>query len=282
MEKEKKTNIIAITDFTEYGDAAVRYASVIAGIFQSSLTIIGNFVFHKLSSNKLAEKQDIFSEHFKKSLENLSDHQIETTFISEMTTHNELLEYAEETSTVMFVIGVSKNDKTTFFNRKKAFSFIKPSRFPVLVVGNKMPDKNIFKEVMLPLDIYLNSKEKAMWAGYFNRFYQSPVHILFSVFKDEFLRKKVKDNLDFVKKLYENLQIEYHLHPISPAVDNIDFYSLKVASQFNATLTVIMMTRFRSLIDIIFGVKEKKMIGNKEGFPVLCLNERKDLYVLCT
>jgi hypothetical protein len=43
-----------------------------------------------------------------------------------------------------------------------------------------------------------------------------------------------------------------------------------------------MMTRFYSLIDMLFGAKESTVIGNEAGFPVLCVNERDDLYVLCT
>ena len=32
----------------------------------------------------------------------------------------------------------------------------------------------------------------------------------------------------------------------------------------------------------IFGPKENAIIANESGLPVLCINERNDLYVLCT
>ena len=282
MDESKKLNVIVITDFTDFGDAAVRYGSVVAAIFNASLTIVGNYIPHKKFINHKKRTSETLSPHFRRSLENLSDHSIETILLSDPFTASELYQYADETNTVMFVIAVSSQKNRTTFNRKKAFSFIKPSRHPVLVVGNQMPGINIFKLVLLPIDIYLNSKEKAMWAGYFHRYYQAPVHIIYSLFKDEFLLQKVKDNLAFVEKLYQNLNINYALHPITPPVDNIDYHSMKIAPQFQATLTVIMMTRYRSLTDLLLGVKEKKMIGNPIGFPVLCLNERDDLYVLCT
>ena len=43
-----------------------------------------------------------------------------------------------------------------------------------------------------------------------------------------------------------------------------------------------MMTSYYSLIDYIFGPKENAIIANDAGLPVLCINERDDLYVLCT
>ena len=36
-----------------------------------------------------------------------------------------------------------------------------------------------------------------------------------------------------------------------------------------------------TIIDFIFGPKESQIIGNTDHFPVLCINERDDLYVLC-
>ena len=43
-----------------------------------------------------------------------------------------------------------------------------------------------------------------------------------------------------------------------------------------------MTTSYKTIIDILFGVKEKYLIANRFGLPVLCINERDDLYVLCT
>ena len=307
MEEKKKLNIIAITDYSPYGDAAVRYGSVLAAIFKASLTIITDFSFFPKNFKEIKinttlkppardmwqdEIQDIQSpaeplEHkrspdFDRSLDSLSEHDIETFMQMEHFTAQALYDYAEETNTIMFVIGVSKNGKNNFFNRKKAAKFIKPSRLPVMVVGDKMPVSSVFQHVILPLDIDRQAKEKVLWAGYFSRFYHATVHILQTVFKDEFLKEKLQGNVAFAEKLYNNLEVAYKIHTITPTIDNMDRHSLEYAKQINASLTVIMMTRYYSLIDYLFGPKEFAMLGNDEGLPVLCINERDDLYVLCT
>ena len=277
--EKKNTNIIVLTDFGEYGDVAVHYASVLASIFHSSLTIIHNV---SPRGHQATPVEPVFSAQFKQTEQFLDENNIKHFLLSDAFSHKDLYAYAEETNTIMFVIAVAPKKGMSLFTRRQAVKFIRPSRVPVMVVGNRMPDADVFKQVMLPLNIDRQSKEKALWAGYFSRYYGAMVHILFTTYRDEFLRKRVIENVEFTKKLYENLEVTYELHKIEPTVDNMDKYSLSFASQVGASLTVIMMTKYFSLIDFLFGPKEFALIGNKEGFPVLCINEREDLYVLCT
>ncbi|MDL2296804.1 hypothetical protein LJC68_06990 [Bacteroidales bacterium OttesenSCG-928-B11] len=306
MEEKKKLNIIAITDYSPYGDAAVRHAGVLAAIFKTTLTIITDFSIYPKKFKEIdafkeerIRKDDIWKEeigkiqsaieeplqeispNFNRTLDNLSVHDIETIMQNDHFTAKMLYDYAEDTNTIMFVIGVSKKGKNNYFSRKRAAKFIKPSRIPVMTVGNKMPEASVYQHVILPLDIDRQAKEKVLWAGYFSKFYYATVHVIHTIYKDSFLRQKIKGNIDFTEKLYKNLEVDYQLHEISPTVDNIDHYSLSFARKINASLTVIMMTKYYSVFDFLFGPKEFAVIGNDEGFPVLCINEREDLYVLC-
>jgi hypothetical protein len=304
---KKRLNIIAIRDASPYGEAAVSHATILSSIFDASLTIITNFSFAPKSFKEFRNKkhllilnQDIWKEeigqihaaidqskatvnlHFSHPESDSSDYNVETVSLDDHFTATALYQYAEETNTVMFVIGVSVKGEDNFFSRKKAVQFIRPSRIPVMTVGKNLPDTAIYKQVILPLDIARNAKEKSMWAGYFSRFYQAVVHVLYTSYKDEFLEKKMKTNVLFTEKLYKNLEIQYELHHIMPTIDNMDRYSIEYASQIAASLTIIVMTKYFSLFDLLFGPKEYTVIGNQAGLPVLCINEREDLYVLCT
>lgn len=242
-EPKKKTQIIVITDNTEYGTCAEAFGAKVAEIFKASLLIkpyqqIGN------------------KEYF--------------------------LHQAESADTSMLVIGVDKNHRKATFTLKKALKFMKDSRIPILVVGKELPKENQFQNVLLPIDIEKNTKEKALWAGYFSRYYGATIHILYNQHKDEFLQKEIQDNLDFIHKLYNNLEINYKDHLLTDKNHCSDLASLSFAPQVNATLTVIMLTQYYSLIDWLFSPKEKEILQKAENFPVLCLNARDDLYVLCT
>jgi hypothetical protein len=283
QQQQKKLNIITVTDFTDYGDAAMRYAGILAAIFNASLTIITNLKWRNYKPQQTEQRQRIpLTDGFKQTLDSVTSNDIEVFVESKSFTKKELYQLAEESNTIMFVIGVVKKEAKVLFTLNRALRFIHSSRIPVMTVGNKMPESNVFQNVMLPMDIYRQSKEKSLWAGYFSRYYYANVHILYGSYKDSFLKMKLKNNVDFTEKLYKNLEITYRTHHIAERIDNMDIYSLQYAEKVHATLTVIMMTKYKSLFDWLFGVKERSVIANQQGLPVLCINERDDLYVLCT
>ena len=84
----------------------------------------------------------------------------------------------------------------------------------------------------------------------------------------------------FVEKLYENLEVTYEKHETEPQ-KYLDAYGLEFAPKVSAGVEVIMMTRYYTLADVLTGPRERKIIG-KTRMPVLCINQRDDLYVLCT
>lgn len=271
IDQQKKLNIIAIADDSDFGRTALAYGKVLARIFKASLTVITNFGFaleEKIGGNILDinPKPDTDME-----IEVRKDY-----FFPEL-----LYSFAEKRNTIMFVIGVDSTGKQGVFNKRKTIQFIKPSRLPVMTVGSIAPTPEAFRHVVLPLDIERQAKEKALWAGYFSRFYQATIHILHPEYHDTGLKKQLADNLDFVEKLYHNLEIHYEVHSVPPP-KNLDLYSIDFAPSIEATLTVVMMTRYRTLADLITGPRERKTIGNPGQFPVLCINQRDDLYVLCT
>ena len=275
MDEKKKTNIIALTDFTEIGNSAVRHAATLALVFKSSLTIVHRFGFRTTHISNPTENDD-----FKQIIAAFSD-KVSITVSNHPFLPHLLHHYAEQTNTIMFVIGVSRKNGETFFNRRRALKFIAPSRLPVMTVGASGPIDPQWLNVLVTLDIYRQEKEKALWSGYFNRYGGATVHVLHTTYKDEFLREKLRDNLEFTDKLYSNLEIQAEKHEI-PKAGDLDAYALRHAADYHGCLLVVMTTTYKSVIDILFGTREKHLIANRFGIPILCLNERDDLYVLCT
>ncbi len=269
INKEKRLNIIAIADASDYGRSALRYGEKLAEVFSASLTVIRNFGFSLEERGK--RREDAVDCAPRDGVVVREDY-----FFPER-----LYRYAEETNTIMFVIGVDGEGKRGLFNKRRALRFIKPSRLPVMTVGKRLPADDAFRQVVLPVDIERYAKEKALWAGYFSRFYGATIHVVRPQYEDEGLQQQVANNVAFLEKLYENLEINYVMDSVLPPSD-MDLYSVEYAQKMGATLTVIMMTHYFTLADLLMGPSEKKIIGNAQEFPVLCINPRDDLYVLCT
>lgn len=242
-ESVQPLHVVAIDDGTDYGATAMLFGEMLAPIFHAE------FLVEKVE--KIIDKKQFFKQ-------------------------------ADQNSVLMVVIGVADHKGKAFFTVKKALSFIKNEKIPVMVVGNKPPVVNAFKAILVPIDVERKAKEMAMWASYFNRFYDASIHIMRTIYKEDFLQNKVDDNINFIEKLYNNLNITYQIHQFDHTIPNLEDYSLQFAKEVDASLTIIMMTKYLSFIDILFGAKEKSLLLEAKGYPILCLNERDDLCVLCT
>lgn len=271
-------NITVIADDSRVGRVAVDHGVMLAEVFQASLTVMANFGFgFGLPESRHIPDNSLLLKDIRAAVSEVANYQVITDYIFPET----LFKYAEDHNTAMFVIGVAhfmEDRAECFFSVKKALKFIRQSRFPVMTVTAYLENVTDYKNILLTLDIERQNKEKALWAGYFSRFYGSVIHILYPEYKDEGLAKLVRDNVDFVEKLYENLEISYDKYPVS-SQGYLDAYALTDTHESGAL--VIMMTRYYTLADILTGPRERKIIG-KTGMPVLCINQRDDLYVLCT
>lgn len=257
----KKGNLITVLyENNAYGKAALAHALLLSHIFQTKLAIVPLVPYQN-------ELESFIKEHTNSFIQKIR--------VKRMLIHK----YNEENSSILMILAISR---TSFFSPKKAHSWIKNSRIPCLCTSNIPPLKNAYKDILLPLNVRKQDKEKALWAGYFSRFYDACIHILYINYKDAFLHKNIFDNILFTQKLYNNLDVKYQLHEYNALDENIDDFAFNHSSDLSATLTVIMMTKYYSLIDFLLGPQELQILKHLKDLPVLCINERDDLYVLCT
>jgi len=243
--------ITVFSDDSLYGKAAVAHAHKLSQIFDAELNLI--------SLHKKTNLRALFAE-------------------------------AEEGNTLCFVMPVASARKDTFFNLKKAKKWIGKSRVPVITVGNYKINSNDYQQIVLPLDTNCQEKELASWASYFSNSFQKNcphipkedvmIHIIYNRYKDELLSNKVQNNVEFVAKMFDNLEVSYTLHPFTK-IDNIHTYGLQFSKKLGNSVLLFLMTKHYSLVDLLFGPIENSILGNKEDIPVLCLNARGDQFMLC-
>ncbi|MDR1180790.1 MAG: universal stress protein [Bacteroidales bacterium] len=271
IEEKKRLRLLVLTDYTAYGDAAVSHAAAMSLIFHAELIIF-----------PLIDKEIPYGEGFTNALKVLHNQQLPVIHYSRgLNLKKELYSFIEEHEIMMLILSASHRRKS-FFSYRSALRLIKKMRVPVLVVGKTLPKENAYQKIVLPLDYLIYAKEKSLWAAYFSRFYNSCIYILFKKYKDEYLRYKLHENVSYTEQLYKNLSVKYHLCDIVTLSDNIDDYARKFARQTGATLIVSMTTKYLEIGDILWGTKEKKTIRQVDEIPYLYINQRDDLYVICT
>lgn len=122
-------------------------------------------------------------------------------------------------------------------------------------------------------------KELLVWASYLARFLGSKITIAHPDYRDEGLRGRWLNNMRFVNKMFTPLNIEYTLAPL----DGSTHEDLRTLAQVMPDLLIARTTdtRDRDMLDLLAPLPEYRLLTHPSHTPLLLLNPRDDLYILC-
>lgn len=136
-------------------------------------------------------------------------------------------------------------------------------------------------DVAFSVDHRKESKEKLIWASYFARFNASTMHVLYYDYRDEGLRYKWYSNMQFMHRFFSNLKLTFAPHVLRRRTTFADVSALDYASASGYGLFIAVTTSERDGVEFFIGVQEDRIIVNRHRIPVLFINPRDDIYVLC-
>ena len=122
-------------------------------------------------------------------------------------------------------------------------------------------------------------KEKLVWASYLARFVDSSVTIAHPDYRDGDLRMRWRNNMRFVEKMFSPLGIDYTTALLSRST-RVDLAAL---DELHPDLLIARTTdtRERDFIDWLLPLPEYRLLTHPSHTPLLFLNPRDDLYILC-
>ena len=142
--------------------------------------------------------------------------------------------------------------------------------------------RSAFRSVALTLTHHRESKEKLIWASYFARFFASRIRILHHTYHDETLHSRWRNNMRYLDKVFGSLNLSYEEEELTLSSEfaNPDFAAL---TRQGIDLLIALATdqRDRDLADLLMGPPELRLLRRAGSLPILLLNRRDDLYVLC-
>jgi nucleotide-binding universal stress UspA family protein len=157
----------------------------------------------------------------------------------------------------------------------KALKVIAESNVPFIVV-QKPPTDAPFKNIVMPVDFTVESKEKLRWADFISRYFNTKLHLFIPYISDNTLIKKTKANLAYAKNYLNERQIEFEIKA-SQNKGKFSDQTIAFAQEINADLIMTMTTKNIGFADYVFAADEQNIISNKLGIPVMCINPRMDV-----
>lgn len=271
VEKPKKNwNILVPYFFDDLSNFALQEGIALCKVFESGLVL--------LSCNN--------DENTKRKLAELSVH-IETfhdiktqSYATSENIKTFLFPLAHKTESILIVLGHNNIKTSLQFSLKKSVRFMRKSRTPFLMVPKGIHAKT-FDNIAYCMGYQKNEKEKILWSSYFGRIYNSLINVVIPRASDQYFKTGIRANLQAMEKLYSNVDVKYNAVKIDYNIHKAQSHAIKYASEINAGAFLILTNLQLDIFDFFGGSEDVKAIRNSYLMPILCINPRDDLYVLC-
>jgi hypothetical protein len=249
---------------------AIAHGVQIAGIFKKELCL-----FHPLGTGG-KEKRLEAQKKLGTVIRELK-HQVKDIPLSSLTLKGDLSgtidRLAEDYDGIMLVL--------TSENIRKKIPALQQSLIPFLFIRECTREYLRYNRIILPVNTRKAIKSTALWASYFGRFNQSDIEILIAGEKNGEQQKQIRKNLKFTQELLGQLKVKAQLTQSDQNSFHLPAEALKKSMDEQFNLLIIPSSEQVSLIDMIVGLPESKIIKKAGNLPVLCINSMRDMYILC-
>lgn len=268
--KISEQRIMVYCDFSESMKNAIVHGIRISAIFKKELCL-----FHAYNGKKPDAKQTA-QRALAQVIRKLKD-DFPSLKVSSLTLQGSLDrtigQVAEAYDGIMLVLPADR--------LKPKIGALQVSQIPFLFVGSAEPESLHYDRVMLPVDYRKVMKDTSLWASYFARFNQSGIEALLARESDDENKSMVRKNCKFIEQLLAKFQIEPVVSKSDQSSFGLPFDALTRSQLEDFNLLIIPASQHISLLDLLVGLPETKIIRRAGAIPVLCINPRRDMYILC-
>ncbi|MFD1550912.1 hypothetical protein DNU06_05080 [Putridiphycobacter roseus] len=257
-------SLIVPHDFTEVADAALKHALVIAAAINADIHVL-HVVEKRTEISKAGKKL----EEIVKKIENKANIKIvQHTRIGNI--FDDIGDFASETGAELIIMGTHGAHGWQHITGSHALKVVTSSSVPFIIVQNDQISENGYDDIVVPLDLHKETKQKLTIVANMAKYFKSRVHVIIPDETDEFLLTTVKANIIFANKFFAERNIQVTTEIASSK--DFDAEVIKFAEKTNADLIAIMNLQKNQLFASITGKHEQVMITNSAKIPVLIVN----------
>jgi nucleotide-binding universal stress UspA family protein len=146
-----------------------------------------------------------------------------------------------------------------------------------VVKSNKV--NNAYKNIVFPLDLSVESKQKVKMAIHLGKSYKSTIHILYNKVSDEFLNNKMIANLHQVENIFIENGIEFTVKEVDESSSDFAEETLKFAEYSQADLIMIMtQSEDKAFTEYLIDTYAQRIVNAEGTVPVMCVNPNRDVF----
>jgi nucleotide-binding universal stress UspA family protein len=261
MIKEKR--ILVPTDFTKVSDTAIEHALLILHVIDNKKQIAEA----RLKLNALQER--IASE---------STIEIETA-VRIGSIFEDIDKVAVEQGASLIIMGTHGIRGMQFITGSRALKIVTESSVPFIVVQERSIRNHGYRNLVVPLDLHKETKQKLSLVADMAKYFGSNVHLISPGETDEFLKNQLERNIIYAEQYLADRGIEYKVEITERKSDGFIKDLLKFSASVDADLICIMNFHDNGLMNVFSSSYEQQLITNDAQIPVLCVNP-VDTYIM--
>ena len=260
------TKLLVPTDFTEVAHTAINHAVRIAETTKGEVILL-NVVKSKEevspATEKMAEEEKIAKSFY-------SDCKVKSV-VRIGNIFDDIGQAADEIGANLIIMGTHGASGWQKVVGSHALKVITNSSVPFIVVQKQIMRPSVYDNIVVPLDLHNETKQKLEIVSSMANYFKSKVHLISPYESDEFLLHKLKANIAWGKKYLSSKGVKSDAHIGAKGANFIDEI-LNLTSDVDADLISIMNLQKNSLMGMLGSAYEQSLITNELQTPVLCVN----------
>lgn len=261
------SKILVPTDFTKVADCALNHAMTVAEKTGAPVFIL-HVVDKQAHADEARRKLELEVERAKK----LSDKVSVTPLVRIGSIYEDIGDAAAEVGAGLIIMGTHGMRGMQFITGSRALRVITSSSVPFVVVQERMIKEAGYRNIVVPLDLHKESRQKLTVVAEMAKTFGSKVHLLTPKEDDEFLHKQLLNHLKFADQYLSERGIE-HVATIAEE-DSSDFVKavIRHSVEIDADLIAIMNLTEGNIFGVLGVPYEQEIIANEAQIPVMCMN----------
>ncbi len=260
------TKIMVASDFTKVSDNAIDHAIKLASATNAEVYVL--HIARELAEVNTA-KLKLVQQIEKRNPGSITTHVVVKigNFISEIG------KAAEEVGAQLIIMGThGPKGIIQTVTGGDAMKVVSHSEKPFIVVQEKGIKKTGYDDIVVPMDMTEDSKQKLDQVADVAKYFNSKVYIIAKHETDKGLYVKLKNNVIFAKKYFSEKNIEMAITITEPKTD-FEKEIIKYAKENDADLIAIINSLNWNIFKSLFASRrEEQIITNEEQIPVLVVN----------
>ena len=262
---ESNENLILVpTDYTEVADCAINHALKLASILQGKISLLHVVAKEEEVKPNLEKLRKIADELQKAHIIKVSP------VVKVGNIFDDIGGVATEINARLIIMGTHGVKGFQHITGSFAIKVITNSSTPFIVV-QKRKIREGYGQIVLPMDMTKETKQKVELTIKMAHYFKSKVHIYTPLETGEFESNKVTRNMFFAIKEMEKNGIAYDTK-VAEKSGNFVKQMLQYASSVDADLIAIVNSQEKGIPEFVAGMDERQIITNEAQIPVLSVN----------